>query len=231
MKEDFSNKILERIEEKKIKQLPRWRFLILRMSFWFFASLSVVFGSISFGAILFLFADFHKHGLLAIPHEVKETLTMIPFAWIIVFGLFILSFEESIKHTKNGYKYRLHNLVSIVLLLSIIFGIILNFFGIGKMTHESLNNIQAYTAIVTDSKEMWRRPEIGRLAGTIISIKNKNNFSVVDFRGHIWKVHIEESADPDKDFAPVASSTVRMFGVFESSSSLFIVNAMSEWEE
>ena len=52
MNNDLLNKIQERIDTDNIKPLPRWRFILLRASFWFLAILSVIIGSFVFVIIL-----------------------------------------------------------------------------------------------------------------------------------------------------------------------------------
>jgi hypothetical protein len=230
MNDELSNKIIERIDTEKIMPLPRWRFVLLRIIFWIFTILSIIVGSFAVGAILFLFSDYYGHGLPIIPSDVTELLLLVPYIWIAVLVLFIAIGRESIKHTKKGYQHRFYIVVLISIFLSFVFGSILNFAGIGKTTHEFFNNsVPFYDFAVYDSKDAWNRPVIGRLAGVVVSIKNKNNFSIIDFNGHIWNVRLATSTN--NYFVPEASSIVRMFGLLEPSSDLFIANSITEWEK
>ena len=119
MNEQLSNKILERIDDDQIVPLPRWRFIFLRISFWLLAVISLIFGSLAVGATLFLFIDYHRHGLFAVPRDMTDFLLMTPFIWIIVFVLFIAVARISIKHTKKGYRYSLRTIVSVSIILSL----------------------------------------------------------------------------------------------------------------
>ena len=67
------------------------------------------------------------------------------------------------------------------------------------------------------------------IAGIIVSIQNKNNFSIIDFNGQVWHVHLATTTSGS--FVPEASSTIRMFGMIEASSSIFIAKSVYEWEQ
>lgn len=230
MNEPLSNKILERLEVDKITSLPRWRFWLLRWALGSLAVLSVMSGGLAVGAILFLLTDYREHGLPAIPHDIKEFFLIVPYVWIIVFVLFLAITRIAFKHTRRGYQYRRRTLISVNLLLSLILGAILYLIGIGQMTHQLLNEVNLYNRVTYDAEDAWGRPVGGRLAGQIISIKGPNDFVVMDFGGNVWQVHLASTTSGL--FTPKASSTVRLFGLLESSSSstVFIANSIYEWE-
>jgi hypothetical protein len=228
MNDELSNKIIGRIDAEQIKPLPRWRFILLRVIFWLFTLLSVIIGSLAVGAILFLFFDYHGHGLATIPNDLFELLLLIPYIWLMVFALFLITANISIKHTKRGYQYSLHNIILVSVSLSVIFGSILNVVGVGRITHEFLNNnVPVYNYAVYDSRDAWNRPAVGRLAGIVSSIQDNKNFSVIDFNGRLWHVRLASSTD---DFFLESSSTVRISGFLEPSSGLFIARSIIEWE-
>jgi len=230
MNSDLSNKIIDQIDTKQIVPTPRWHFILMRIFFWIFAILSVIVGSFAISVMLFLFSDYYHHGLPLIPHDVAEALLLIPYVWLIIFASFILIGRESIKHTKKGYQYRLYTIILASVFLNILLGFVLYFAGVGKQTHEFFNNrIPFYNSATYDSRDAWNRPIIGRLAGIIVSIKDNNNFSIIDFGGHIWQVKLATSSAGT--FVPEASSTIRMSGLLEPPSNLFIANSVVEWEE
>jgi len=226
MNNELSKIIQERIEVNNITPLPRWRFILLSCVFWITAGLSVVIGSFAVGAILFLFFDYSHHNLLTISEGATGLLLMIPYLWIIIFLLFIAIAHLSIQHTKKGYHYKIHSVIVISVLLSLIFGSILNFIGISKTTHESLKEIRIYNYATYDSRDAYNRPVIGRLAGVVTSVQNKDNFSIMDFRGHSWNVHLGTST---YHYIPKINSTVQMFGILEGSTSIFQAKSIREW--
>ncbi len=228
MNNELSKRIQEHIDTNNIKPLPRWRFILLRSSFWLLAFLSVVIGSFAVGAILFLFLDYNNHNLIGASENITEFLLMIPYLWIVMFLMFILIARISIAHTQKGYQYRIHSVIVVSVLLSIIFGSVLNFIGVSKITNESLNEFPVYQYVTYDAKDAYTRPILGRLAGIIVFVKNNNNFTLQDFNGHMWQIHLGTTTS---GFIPEASSTVRMLGLLETSSKIFYAKSISEWEE
>jgi hypothetical protein len=83
--------------------------------------------------------------------------------------------------------------------------------------------------MIYDAKDAWSRPSIGRLSGIVLSVGPDGNFTVIDFRGQTWKVRFATSSNMMT--APEASSTVRMVGVSEPFSGIFIVSSYHEWGE
>ena len=227
MNKQLSNKILERIDADQITSLPHWRFLLLRGCFWLLAGLSIAIGSIAIGVILFLLEDHRRHGFFEVSHDMTELLLIVPFLWIVIFALFIAIAHINVKHTRQGYKYHLHSILFLSIIFSIFFGLLFNFIGIGKTTHEFLNKISIYNSVIYDSKNAWDHPAIGRLAGVIVSIQGRD-FSLKDFNGHVWRVRPVVSMNGS--FMPEVNSTVRMLGSLESSSNIFIANFIHKWE-
>jgi hypothetical protein len=229
MNDQLSNKIQERINAHNIIPLPRWRFLLLRGSFWLLSGLSIIIGSFAVGTTLFLFVDYHRHGLFEIPHDMAEFLSIIPFLWILILILFMVIAEKSIQHTRQGYRYRLRTILVTSIVLSIVLGSVLNYMGIGKITHDYLGRFPLYSSMTYDSREAWSRPTIGRLAGIVLSVRDNTNFSVMDFNGRVWEVRLATSTDDLS--APEASSTVRMLGILDASSNRFIARSVHVWEQ
>lgn len=229
MKDNLSDKIIEQIDTEQIAPLPRWYFILWRVIFWLFAILSIIIGSLAVAVMLFLFFDYGSHGLWTASNDgITELLLLIPYIWLIVFALFIIISRESIKHTKRGYQYRLYAIILVSIFLSFALGSLLNLAGIGRTTHEFFNRVPFYNYATYDSLDAWNKPSIGRLAGTITSIKDRNNFSIIDFNGRLWHIHLATSTN--STFIPEASSTVRIVGVIEASSSTFIAKMINEWE-
>jgi hypothetical protein len=226
MNNELSKRIQERIDANNITPIPRWRFILISAVFWLMATLSVIIGSFAVGGIQFLFLDYNHHNLISIPYSLTEFLLMIPYLWIIIFLLFIAIAKIGIAHTKKGYQYKIHTVIVASVLLSVIFGSILNYIGVSKIAHESLDEIQIYNYVTYDSEDAYTKPAIGRLAGNIIDVKDKNNFSLKDFSGHIWNIRLGSTIDR---FTPELNTTVQMFGLLESSSSVFIAKSIRKW--
>lgn len=153
MNDEFGNKIIERIDAQKIRPLPRWRFVFWRVLFWTFAILSVTVGGLAVGSLILLFADYRAHGLLRVSHGLFEFLIPMPYAWLIIFIIFILIARVSIRHTPKGYRYQLIAVLPFSIILSVFLGIIFYTAGISKLTHDSLNRFQFYNCLIYDPEE------------------------------------------------------------------------------
>lgn len=227
---DLSNKILERINEEKIAPIAHWRFVLYRSYFWLFALLSMVVGAFAFAAILFIISDFGHHGLRDLPHDIVESLLMIPFAWIIILIFFAGITRVCLKFTKKGYQYKLRSVLAGSLITSVVFGYGMFLVGLGKITHESLRENKFYKSTVYDSRTAWGQPEQGRLAGVVIKVQDKKYFSIVDFTGKIWMIQLSTTT-ATSTFRVSSSSTVRIVGLYDASSTSFVANNVSEWEQ
>lgn len=229
MTDQLSRRIIEKINIENIEPLPRWRFIIFGILFWLLAIISITIGSFAISAIIFLFSDFGANGLFTVPHKTTEFLLFIPYVWLVLFILFMIISRECIEHTQKGYRYHFYVIIFASIFFSIFFGYVLNFFGFGKMTQEYFNEIPLYNEVTYDSEKAWDRPEIGRLAGIIVSIKDKNNFSIIDFKGAEWNIKFLSLVD--NDFVIEKNSTVRMSGSIGSSTAkIFIADYIAKWE-
>ena len=235
MNNTLSKKILSQIESGDLTPLPRWRFIVLHTSFWIFAIASVVIGAIAVAATLFIFIDFYRHGLPLPPppppppmrSTIIDFLQIIPLVWVVVFAVFILIAQVSLKHTRSGYRYQLSSVVLVSVVASILLGSAFHLLGVGRATHGLLEQAPPYRSMVYDAHAAWDRPTIGRLAGMVVAIESSGDFSLVDFRGRLWRVRVATST---KTLLPEASSTIRMFGTLDPRSCTFIAQSIHEWE-
>lgn len=230
MNEELSNKIIERLNKDSILPIPKWRFNILYGFFWLGALMSVIIGSLAFATILFLIIDLRMHGIFEVSHSALEIMLFIPYLWLIVLCIFILIAKISLRHTKRGHQYRLRYIVASSLILSIIFGSFLTLVGVGKLTHDTLNRTSIYNYTTYDAQDAWDQPIVGRIAGVVLSVNNKNNFIIKDFEGALWHIQIATSTYGHV-FTPKANSIVRMSGIYDASSSIFIATSIYEWED
>lgn len=226
--EQLASKIQEKINAEKITPLPKWRFTALRVTAWTTAVLAVFICGVSVGTIIFLSEDHSHHDFFNLSHDMTEFFLAVPFAWVAILAIFIFVAELCLRHTKQGYRYRLRTLLVVSVLASIVLGLILNIIGLGKATHETLNEVPLYNAMIYDARDAWGRPHNGRLGGVIVVVKDKRTFEVNDFVGKRWTIRLSSSTG--EDYTPEASTTIRMYGVVGSSSTMFNARSIHRWE-
>lgn len=193
MSKKLSNSVLRKIKKNKIKPRPKWHFLIKNILFWTVFGLCVILGAKAVGITLFALTESHflfiakAHGPIFLPW-----LRIFPFPWLIFFLLFLLLASYGLHHTKKGYKLSTTKLVKVNLLLSLILGIVSCESGLAENFERNFHP-PFYKNIEQRQKEVWSNPQEGRLAGTIIEIKNDQTLLLDDFNQKRWVVDYQES--------------------------------------
>jgi hypothetical protein len=145
---------------------------------------------------------------------------------IFVLSLFIA--RLSVLHTKRGYRYSLSVSALLLLLSCMLLGTVLHIVGIGRFTHRFLHAIPGYEMVTFDAEDAWNRPNVGRLAGRVVTLGPDHDFMMTDFHGRSWRVHV--ALLNNESVFPKASSTVRVFGFLDASSSVFTATSLNDWE-
>ncbi len=191
------SKVMEEIEKKQLHPIPRWKFVLKYFALWFLGGISVVSGAIAFSlTLLFIFNDDWVEYRLLHGSLLNAVFKMFPFVWAITFILFLLAAHFAIRHTKNGYRFRLWSIVGFNVALSLILGSVLYFTGISHWVDRGLGkSIPGYFPVETMREMMWFHPEEGRIAGEILEMEDgTNSFILQDPSGKEWLV-IESSPE------------------------------------
>jgi amino acid transporter len=107
--------------------------------FWLLAIVSVFIGAVAFAIADFVFLD--NDGVSKLQgSSIQDIAQAIPFVWLGVLALFIVSAYYGFRRTRGGYKYAMVTIVLVVVFLSIGLGFILNSFDFGQNTHAFLLN-------------------------------------------------------------------------------------------
>jgi len=209
----FDEKILDKIEKEKIKPEPKWKFLLKDYFIWGTAILALVVGGLANSILIHQI----RFGDLDIYPQLDRNLlgfiiVSIPYIWIILLAVLIVSAIYNFKHTKRGYKYNPVYIILGSIILSFLLGGILNGIGIGRMLDENFEkNSVFYTRYIGGRHKPWLFPEKGFLGGVVVAVEDKNHFLVKDFASHIWKVQADE-ANITKSVKIEVDSAVRMVG-------------------
>jgi hypothetical protein len=231
MNNDLSQTIMRSIADAQITPSPRWHFVFLGAAFWILAAVSVFVGSIAVAAMCFIFTDYNSHGLLVAPHDVSEFLLMVPYLWLVILAVFLYVTKVCVAHTRGGYRHSFLVVVLLSIIASTFFGTVLHLLGYGERTHALMNRVALYDNMTEDAHDVWDVPRRGRLAGIVQDVTSPDDFSLIDFRGTLWTVHIVRDPLASIAIFPVASSTVRLFGVYNASSSQFVAQSILLWDD
>ncbi len=189
--QDISQIALERIKESGIKPISKNIFNLKRVIFWAFVGMALIVGIVSFSVTLSLLFNndwdlYNKFGFNFI-------LKTLPYFWFVCLMVFALLCEFYYRKTLLGYRHRVVTIVGIYIVLTIIFGSVLHFFGMGEIIENSFSkNIPAYRGFMFDKNEFWSQPEEGLISGKIISINN-DLIKLVDYNNIVWIVNINNT--------------------------------------
>lgn len=232
---ELSNKVLEKIKEKKIEPKPRWQFLLKKYFIWTSFVLSVLIGAIASCIIADVFFDndwdIYKY---AADNPLQKIIISIPFIWFGVLVLFLALAYFNYKHMKSGYKYEAYAILGLSIITSVVLGLFLNFyFGAGEKVDALLvEHVPFYIKISShcNNKEVWMQPEKGLLAGRIVRIARPDNFDLEDFNGLLWTVKESRNIFMHANSPLVEREEVKIIGEKEADG-LFRALEIRQWRK
>ena len=192
-----SEKLLQKIREREVQPLPRWRFT-LRNSLLLAAFLvAVVLGALAFSVILFAIQQTDFNVVSHLSHSRLELfLGLLPVFWIVLLVVFLGIAIYSVQYSSKGYKLTLAKWVGYSAALSILLGSL--FFitgGARRLEHAFAVNLSLYESINEKKISLWSMPEQGYLSGEIQAL-DAGAFQIKDFEGKLWTIHHEDAFIP-----------------------------------
>ena len=169
---------------------------------WALWLISVIVGALAVAVTLFVIT-FRQYGLYEATHDNFFTfmVEVLPFLWIIVFGLMVFVGVYELRHTKRGYRYPLWQIFGSSMVLSLAGGATLHLFGFGYSTDHMLGQrMHMYNSQEKIEEKMWQAPDEGRLLGRFGEPVNPPSTLVrfTDVSGNEWKVNIDELSEKEK---------------------------------
>jgi hypothetical protein len=169
---------------------------------WFLWLISVVVGALAVAVTLFVIG-FRQYGLYEATHDNFFTfmVEVLPFLWIVVFGMMVFVGVYELRHTKRGYRYPLWQIFGSSVVLSLAGGAALHLFGFGYSTDHMLGQrMHMYNSQEKIEEKMWQAPYEGRLLGRFGEPASPPSTLVrfTDVSGNEWKVNIDELSDKEK---------------------------------
>ncbi|MCD6109491.1 hypothetical protein J7J83_01920 [bacterium] len=194
---DISKNILKEIDEKHIKPIPKWQFILLNIGLFVMFGFAILFGSLATGLILFHIFSTDWEIVPRIGGGLHSFIYVLPYMWIIVTGLMIFLATLVYKHTFKGYRLKPSIIVLISIIASLLVGSVLfatkSAEGMEKILRE---NVAPYAQYRESRERIWQTPEHGILPGRIIDIKKTSFMLLDDFSGKRWQVDITDAKMP-----------------------------------
>ncbi len=198
---DISKSILKKIDEKHIKPIPKWQFILLLVGLFVMFGFAILFGSMATGIMLLHLSANDWEIVPRIAGGLHSFIYVLPYMWIIVVGLMVFLTTVLYKHTHKGYRLRPSVVVAVSIISSLLIGSILFATNSAEGIERALReNIQPYQQYQELRDKVWQAPERGILPGRIVNIKEGTLMLLDDFSGKRWEVNIEDVTLPP--FAP-----------------------------
>jgi len=197
---NFGENFLHKIKELKISPKPKWQFLLKNSFIWFLGIFSLALGSISTSLIFFMIRG-EDAGVYsrAGGNLLEALLFIIPFFWIICLAVFAVLVYYYVKHTKKGYKYSTTKIILVIIAVSLIFGGVLNAFGLDRVIDDILGErAPLYDKVINPRLNYWANPEGGRLSGLVISQPSPLEYHLIDRAGEDWLTLLPSDDDDEK---------------------------------
>lgn len=194
MKNNYAQKIIEKIKQEKI--VPESKIFLNGKNylFWIIWIFTLILGAIFFSFIILNLLDIHPSvirelGLGKIFFILART---APYLWIFLVLLAGASGLLAIKKTKRGYRYSVLFITSIGVLFISILGGVLHVAKINKhMGDKMFRGDPMSRDVAFPMEKRWRSPEEGFLGGEIIEIREEA-FDLKEFNGKIWEVRYSD---------------------------------------
>ena len=137
---NWEEKIIKNIKKGKIKQEPKWLYLIKKSLLWLSFIITTFLSTFAFAYFLRDVTD--TFGKM---HEIKIQssffLSNLFWIWGIIFIIFIIVSLWNFKKTKNGFRYENYKIVLFSLLVSILLGTLLYNFQLKKKLNNQYQHI------------------------------------------------------------------------------------------
>lgn len=167
-----SQKALEKIMRGEVKQRSRWYFFFQNVALWILGTVSVFAGTFIVSLMIFTAAncdmEIHReiYGQILPP-----TTVFLIILWVLITGGLIILSDVSLRRTKRGYVYPLWLILIVDIILSVIFGSIFYFVGIGAYMDDMIASHTSYYHNVEKRRAaLFNKPEKGILMGKVYYI-------------------------------------------------------------
>ena len=197
----FSELIINKIVEEKIKPKSRRHFLLRDSVIWGVGIFSLIVGALSFAVLIYLFINNDWDIYAQITDSLGEFILLtLPYFWLSALGLFVFIVYYNIKHTKKGYRYPLPAVLVFSVIISVLLGGLFFKARLGRAIDDVLGDrAPFYTKVFNRQVSHWTEPEEGRLSGIVVSIVNDSEFLLLDLEKNEWRIIStrKESLPPD----------------------------------
>ncbi len=216
---DVTKKVLDAIEDFKMKPKPKWHFVVQDAVVWSLGIMTTFFGAITVSVSLFALTIAPARFYLA-THEsiVKFWFEFIPVLWLVLFIAFIFATDYLLRKTKRGYKYSFIILTLASIFLSVLLGTVGFFVGLGKIVEERVGpHVPFHVPPQIIMERIWSQPGKGLLTGTL----SEDKTSIKTKEGIVFELDTSGLPVIQKDLIQ-RSTSISLIGTTTSSNIFYV---------
>jgi hypothetical protein len=196
-----SQKALEKIIKGEVKPRPRWLFSVKNILLWIFGIMSMIVGALFVSVIIFTMMnsdmDLHRE---IYGYAISYITLCTVLVWFVLFGVFVMLCDVSVRHTKRGYVYPLRVVVFVHIGASILFGMVLYVTGIGYYVDDALgSHMRYYYGVEKRRAASFHVPDKGFVMGRIVQ-RNDQALEIVSPQGDQWIVTIANISPQKQEY-------------------------------
>lgn len=218
----ISDKVLDKIKKDHIKPKSKWQFQLRDSGQWFgFISLAFL-TTVFFGLLWYFWSDgpwIHggHFGLFF------SRMPLILLSLFLVMGALALF---DFRNTGKGYRYSFTRIGLIFLLLAVVLGWSIYYFGMSARMDKVFGNLPYYQDRESYMKEVWQNPQNGLVAGDIVEVLNDKSFVLRDFSNKLWQVQAA-GAVWRHSLSPEVGLQIKLIGKAEEN--VFVAREVRPW--
>ncbi|MFZ2682088.1 MAG: hypothetical protein WAZ14_03285 [Patescibacteria group bacterium] len=170
---DFVANVMQRIESEKIQTKSRVWFILHDLGFWSLWFLSALIGAFALSATVFVIQSSSWRWYLVTHDSFLDYATdVMPYVWLVLFGLMCVIAYVNLRHTPKGYKYSFLGLIVLNLGVTVLLAGLLTAAGLGKFVDEQVGkHIPLYSSISKKQELEWFKPSQGLLIGEVAALE------------------------------------------------------------
>lgn len=191
---DLIKETVSKIKRQGIIPEPRWKYLLKKYVLWGLFLAVVIMGAISLSIAVETLGQL-DWDLYRFAHQsaLSYSLTLLPYFWIIIIGIFLALAFFDLRKTETGYRYGWlkMSLISIGGIIAVGFLFFLVGLG-GKFNTLLARDVSYYGKHLMMTKEkQWMQPHSGFLSGTL-TVVSGDRLEIIDLNGQKWNVILDE---------------------------------------
>lgn len=198
MPDGISAKVWQKIADKHLRPLPRWRFIFREVLLWCLFLIFLVVASISVAFIMLEFfnADWDLHNRLA-GSLVDYIIVIFPYFWLLCLSVVIVLAYYNFSLTRRGYKYGLLWIALGTVFLSVLLGAVMYVTNLGQYLDEVADHyLPKQKMPLNKQHQLWNQPENGLLGGSVVFVALPRFFELKAFDDRHWLIVVSNYRVP-----------------------------------